>query len=242
MYRLSGVTKEYNHGTVLALRGVDLEVPDGGWLAVRGPTGHGKSTLLQLMGGLDRPTRGTVELDGSDLGRLPETAVTRVRARLIGFVFQAFNLIPTLSAAENVETALAPLRVRGAERRRRASEALAAVGLADRAHHLPAELSGGQQQRVAIARALVKEPAVLLADEPTGNLDEDTRDDIIALLERVWRERHLTMVVVTHDSTVASRAQRTGLMRDGRLTVTARTSRDVEASRPGTDAAGQEGN
>jgi putative ABC transport system ATP-binding protein len=238
MYRLSGVTKEYNHGTVLALRGVTLEVPDGGWLAVRGPTGHGKSTLLQLMGGLDRPTGGTVELDGRDLGRLSETAVTRVRARLIGFVFQAFNLIPTLSAVENVETALAPLGVRGAERRRRAAEALAAVGLADRAHHLPGELSGGQQQRVAIARALVKQPAVLLADEPTGNLDEDTRDDIITLLEGVWREQHLTMVMVTHDSTVAARAQRTGLMRDGQLTLAARTSQDVQELRPWTDAPG----
>ncbi|HET6192049.1 MAG TPA: ABC transporter ATP-binding protein [Trebonia sp.] len=237
MYRLAGVTKEYNHGAVLALRGVHLEVPDGGWLAVRGPTGHGKSTLLQLMGGLDRPTSGTVELDGRDLGRLSDTAVTRVRARLIGFVFQAFNLIPTLTAVENVETALAPLGVRGAERRRRAAEALAAVGLADRVHHLPGELSGGQQQRVAIARALVKQPAVLLADEPTGNLDEDTRDDIIALLEGVWREQHLTMVVVTHDSVVAARAQRTGLMRDGELAM-ARTSQDVQAVRPWTDAAG----
>ena len=241
MYRLSGVTKEYNHGTVLALRGVDLEVPDGGWLAVRGPTGQGKSTLLQLMGGLDRPTGGTVEFEGRDLGRLSEAAATRVRARSIGFVFQAFNLIPTLNAMENVETALAPFGVRGAERRRRAAAALADVGLADRADHLPTELSGGQQQRVAIARALVKEPAVLLADEPTGNLDEDTRDDIIGLLARVWREQHLTMVVVTHDSVVAARAQRTGLMRDGQLTI-ARTSPDVGTVRPWTDAAGQQGN
>jgi len=237
MYRLSGVTKEYNHGAVLALRGVNLEVPDGGWLAVRGPTGHGKSTLLQLMGGLDRPTSGAVELGGRDLGRLSETAVTGVRARLIGFVFQAFNLIPTLTAAENVETALAPLGVRGVERRRRAAEALAAVGLTDRAHHLPAELSGGQQQRVAIARALVKQPAVLLADEPTGNLDEETRDDIITLLEGVWREQRLTMIMVTHDSVVAARAQRSGLLRDGQLTI-ARTSQDVRAVRPWTDAAG----
>jgi putative ABC transport system ATP-binding protein len=235
MYRLHGVTKEYSHGTVLALRGVDLEVPDGGWLAVRGPTGHGKSTLLQIMGGLDRPTSGTVELDGTDLGRLSETAVSRVRSRLIGFVFQSFNLIPTLNAMENVETALASLGVHGAERRRRAAGALAAVGLADRATHLPAELSGGQQQRVAIARALVKEPAVLLADEPTGNLDEDTRDDIIGLLDGVWRERRLTMVVVTHDSAVAARAQRTGLMRKGQFTLAA-TSRDVGTPQPWTDA------
>jgi putative ABC transport system ATP-binding protein len=237
MYRLSDVTKEYGHGAVLALRDVDLTLADGEWLAVRGPTGHGKSTLLQIMGGLDRPTRGTVELDGRDLGRMSETAVTRVRARSIGFVFQAFNLIPTLSAAENVETALVPLHVGGAERRRRAAAALDAVGLDDRLGHLPAELSGGQQQRVAIARAMVKEPAVLLADEPTGNLDEDTRDDIIGLLERVWRERRFTMVVVSHDSVVAARAQRTALMRDGRLTI-AGTSPDVGAVRPQSDAVG----
>jgi putative ABC transport system ATP-binding protein len=237
MYRLSDVTKEYGHGAVLALRDVDLTLADGEWLAVRGPTGHGKSTLLQIMGGLDRPTRGTVELDGRDLGRMSETAVTRVRARSIGFVFQAFNLIPTLSAAENVETALVPLHVGGTERRRRAAAALDAVGLDDRLGHLPAELSGGQQQRVAIARAMVKEPAVLLADEPTGNLDEDTRDDIIGLLERVWRERRFTMVVVSHDSVVAARAQRTALMRDGRLTI-AGTSPDVGAVRPQSDAVG----
>jgi putative ABC transport system ATP-binding protein len=237
MYRLCGVTKEYGHGAVLALRGVDLDLADGEWLAVRGPTGHGKSTLLQVMGGLDRPTQGTVELDGRDLRRMSETAVTRVRARCIGFVFQSFNLIPTLSAAENVETALVPLSVRGAERRRRAAEALSSVGLADRADHLPSELSGGQQQRVAIARALVKEPAVLLADEPTGNLDEDTRDDIIGLLERVWRERRLTMIVVTHDSAVAARAQRIGVMRDGQLTIVP-TSQDVGTIRPGPDAVG----
>ena len=237
MYRLSDVTKEYGHGAVLALRDVDLTLADGEWLAVRGPTGHGKSTLLQIMGGLDRPTRGTVELDGRDLARMSETAVTRVRARSIGFVFQAFNLIPTLSAAENVETALVPLRVGAAERRRRAAEALDAVGLDDRLRHLPSELSGGQQQRVAIARAMVKEPAVLLADEPTGNLDEDTRDDIIGLLERVWRERRFTMIVVTHDSAVAARAQRTALMRDGRLTI-AGTSPDVGAIRPQSDAVG----
>ncbi len=237
MYRLSGVTKEYGHGAVLALRGVDLDLADGEWLAVRGPTGQGKSTLLQIMGGLDRPTRGTVDLEGRDLARLPERAVARIRAAAIGFVFQAFNLIPTLSAAENVETALVPLGIGSAERRRRASDALAAVGLADRRGHLPAELSGGQQQRVAIARALVKSPTVLLADEPTGNLDEDTRDAILGLLERVWRERHLTMVIVTHDSVVAARAQRTGVMRDGQLRVLP-TSPDVGTLRPWTDAPG----
>jgi putative ABC transport system ATP-binding protein len=217
MYQLSGVVKRYRkgRGEVLALRGVDLVIRDGEWLAIQGPTGHGKSTLLQLLGGLDRPTAGTVGFGGTDLARLPEAKVTRVRARSVGFVFQTFNLIPTLSAAENVETALVPLRLPAAERRRRAEQGLGAVGLGDRLRHLPSELSGGQQQRVAIARALVKEPRVLLADEPTGNLDEGTRDEIIALLEDLWRSRGLTMVLVTHDSVVAGRAPRRGQMRDG---------------------------
>jgi putative ABC transport system ATP-binding protein len=220
MYKLSGVTKDYpkGRGTVAALRGVDLVIEDGDWLAIQGPTGHGKSTLLQILGGLDRPTAGIVDLDGRDLAQLRETEVTRVRAALIGFVFQTFNLIPTLSAQENVEVALVPLGVAATQRRARAVQALADVGLADRAAHVPSELSGGQQQRVALARALVKEPKVLLADEPTGNLDEDTRDEIMALLETSWRDRGLTVVVVTHDSVVARRAQRIGVMKNGRLT------------------------
>jgi putative ABC transport system ATP-binding protein len=148
---------------------------------------------------------------------MSETRLTRIRAEQIGFVFQSFNLIPTLNAVENVETALVPLKITGPERREKAMHALDQVGLADRAFHLPTELSGGQQQRAAIARALVKEPRVLLADEPSGNLDEDTRDEIIALLEDSWRDRGLTLVVVTHDSAVAARAQRRGVMRDGRL-------------------------
>jgi len=198
MYKLSGVTKNYQKGreTVRALRGVDLVVEDGEWLSIQGPTGHGKSTLLQILGGLDRPSSGVVDFDGRDLAQLRESEVTKVRAESMGFVFQTFNLIPTLSAQENVETALVPLHVR----------------------HVPGELSGGQQQRVAIARALVKEPKVLLADEPTGNLDEDTRDEIIDLLDTMWQERGLTMVFVTHDSTVARRGQRIGVMKNGRLT------------------------
>jgi len=192
-------------------------VEDGEWLAIQGPTGHGKSTLLQILGGLDRPSAGVVDFDGQDLAQLRETQLTQVRAASIGFVFQTFNLIPTLSAQENVETALVPLHVSATARRQRAAVALDAVGLGDRLRHLPGELSGGQQQRVAIARALVKEPKVLLADEPTGNLDEDTRDEIIGLLETMWRERGLTMMLVTHDSTVARRAQRIGVMKNGRL-------------------------
>jgi putative ABC transport system ATP-binding protein len=219
MYKLSGVTKNYHKGrsTVAALRGVDLVIEDGEWLAVQGPTGHGKSTLLQILGGLDRPSSGIVEFDGRDLAQLREAEVTKVRAQSIGFIFQTFNLIPTLTALENVEVALVPLRVGAAARRQRATMALEAVGLGDRLQHVPGELSGGQQQRVAIARALVKEPKVLLADEPTGNLDEDTRDEIIGLLETMWRERGLTMVLVTHDSSIARRAQRIGVMKNGRL-------------------------
>ena len=177
MYKLTGVTKDYQKGrrTVAALRGVDLVIEDRDWLAIQGPTGHGKSTLLQILGGLDRPTSGIVDFDGQDLAQLRETQLTQVRAASMGFVFQTFNLIPTLSAQENVETALVPLGIHSADRRARAMKALADLGLADRARHLPSELSGGQQQRVALARALVKEPKVLLADEPTGNLDEDTR-------------------------------------------------------------------
>jgi putative ABC transport system ATP-binding protein len=221
MYQLTGVSKIYQKGrrTVPAVRDLDLTIGDGEWLAVQGRTGHGKTTLLQLLGGLDRPTSGIIDFDGADLARLRETQVTRVRAVSIGFIFQTFNLVPTLSAAENVEAALIPLGLHLAERRRKVGAALDAVGLGDRARHLPGELSGGQQQRVAIARALVKEPKVLLADEPTGNLDEGTRDEIIDLLGRLWRDLGLTLVLVTHDSSVARRAQHVGVMSKGRLTV-----------------------
>jgi putative ABC transport system ATP-binding protein len=221
MYKLTNVTRLYQKGrhTVPAVREVDLEIPDGDWLAIQGRTGHGKTTLLQLLGGLDHPTSGTIELDGQELGHMRETQVTALRATSIGFVFQTFNLVQTLTAADNVEAALIPLRIGWAERRRRTAAALDSVGLSDRARHLPSELSGGQQQRVAIARALVKEPKVLLADEPTGNLDEDTREDIIALLEKLWRERGLTMVLVTHETIVAQRAKRIAVMSKGRIAV-----------------------
>ncbi|MGE5291652.1 MAG: ABC transporter ATP-binding protein [Micromonosporaceae bacterium] len=229
MYKLTGVTKRYHKGrmTVDALRGIDLVIDDGEWLAIQGPTGHGKTTLLQMLGGLDRPTSGTVEFNGTNLGSLPEGRVTKVRAQSIGFIFQTFNLIPTLSAQENVEAALVPLGIATKGRRQRAAQALENVGLGDRARHLPSELSGGQQQRVAIARALVKGPRVLLADEPTGNLDEDTRDDIIGLLEKLWRENGLTLVLISHDSSIAARAQRVGLMKNGRMSI----RMDTRASR-----------
>ena len=229
MYKLTGVTKDYQkgRGVVHALQGVDLTIDDGEWLAIQGPTGHGKSTLLQMLGALDRPTSGSIQFgdNGGDLAQLRESQVTTLRAQSIGFIFQTFNLVPTLTAQENVEAALVPLRVPAAERRKRAAAALTDVGLADRARHLQSELSGGQQQRVAIARALVKEPRVLLADEPTGNLDEGTRDEIINLLENLWRDKHLTLVLVTHDSTVARRAQRLGVMQNGKLSINQDTKR-----------------
>jgi putative ABC transport system ATP-binding protein len=221
MYRLADVTKTYVKGRrmVAALREVDLVIEKGEWLAVQGPTGHGKTTLLQMLGGLDRPTSGTVEFDGRDLATLQESQVTKLRATSIGFVFQTFNLIPTLSAQENVEAALVPLRIGPGARRSRAAQALERLGLGDRLRHLPSELSGGEQQRVAIARALVKQPKVLLADEPTGNLDAGTRDEIMALLDKIWRDHGLTLVLVTHDDAVARHAQHVAIMQTGRLSI-----------------------
>ncbi|MDX3387781.1 MULTISPECIES: ABC transporter ATP-binding protein [Streptomyces] len=222
MYELRNVTKRYTRGkdAVLALDAVDLTIPDGDRLVIQGPTGGGKSTLLQMLGGLDRPTSGEVVLDGTDLAKLPESRLTKVRSESIGFVFQSFNLIPTLTAQENVETALVPLGLKVKERRERAAEALESVGLGERLAHLPSEMSGGQQQRVAIARALVKKPKVLLADEPTGNLDESMRDEIMDVLETLWKEHGLTFIMVTHDSSIAKKAPRLVTIRKGRITVT----------------------
>ncbi|MFF5977594.1 ABC transporter ATP-binding protein [Streptomyces olindensis] len=221
MYELTAVTKHYTRSkeTVRALDGIDLTILDGDRLVIQGPTGGGKSTLLQMLGGLDRPTSGQVVLDGTDLAALPEARLTRVRSENIGFVFQTFNLIPTLTAQENVETALVPLGVKPKQRRERAAEALRSVGLGERLTHLPGEMSGGQQQRVAIARALVKQPKVLLADEPTGNLDESTRDEIMDVLERMWQELGLTFVMVTHDSALARKAPRLATIHKGHITV-----------------------
>jgi putative ABC transport system ATP-binding protein len=222
MYRLRGVTKVYqkDRRKIFALRDVNLTIEEGEWLAIQGRTGHGKSTLLQMLGALDRPTSGSVELNGNDLSKIVPTEAARVRSRTVGFVFQTFNLIPTLTAQDNVDAGLVPLGLSDRERRRRASETLKAVGLGDRLGHFPAELSGGEQQRVAIARALAKDPSVLLADEPTGNLDTDTRDEIVEFLEELWRERGLTMVFVTHDRAIARRAPRVGVMDRGRLSFT----------------------
>jgi putative ABC transport system ATP-binding protein len=219
LYELTDVAKRYTQGRKLvdALAGVDLTIADGEFLAIQGSTGSGKTTLLQMLGALDRPTGGQALYDGRDLGKLGEGDLAELRSHAFGFIFQSFNLIPTLTAQENVETALVPWHVAGDERRTRARAALAHVALADRGHHLPSELSGGEQQRVGIARALVREPRVILGDEPTGNLDERTRDDIIGLLESLWRERGQTVVLVTHDTWVASRASRRIWLEGGRL-------------------------
>ena len=235
MYRLTELKKDYPKGraVVHALQGVNLEIDDGEWLAIQGPTGHGKSTLLQMLGGLDRPTSGSIMVGGQDLAQMRENQVTRFRAESVGFIFQTFNLVPTLSAQENVEAALVPAHVHAAERRSKARAMLESLGLGERLEHVPSELSGGQQQRVAIARALVKKPKVLLADEPTGNLDEGTRDEIMTLLEQLWREYSLTMVLVTHDSAVARRAQRIGVMQNGKLSI----RQDTRRSAPSAPAA-----
>ncbi len=218
-YRLQGVTRTYRQRerTVQALAGVDLDIAAGDFVTIQGPTGGGKSTLLQMLGALDRPSTGSVLLGDVDIAHASTTRLSRLRAEEIGFVFQGFNLIPTLTAAENVDMGLEPLGLVRDERRRRVTEALERVGLGDRADHRPGELSGGQQQRVAIARAVAKQPRVLLADEPTGNLDERMRDEILDVLEALNAEG-LTLVVVTHDSAVARRARRRLRLAQGLVT------------------------
>jgi putative ABC transport system ATP-binding protein len=207
--------KSYDHGRVRALDGVSLALGRGEFLSIVGPSGSGKSTLLHILGALDRPDEGRVLLDGKDLAEEPR--LDRVRARSIGFVFQLHNLVPTLTAAENVALPLYSLGVRARERRARAMTRLEGVGLADRAGHRPDELSGGERQRVAIARALVNEPKLILADEPTGNLDQTTGTQIIDLLRGLQSHRDLTLVLVTHDPQIALKAGRTVQMVDGRL-------------------------
>ncbi|MBS1672426.1 MAG: ABC transporter ATP-binding protein [Actinobacteria bacterium] len=218
LYRLTGVTRTYRGKgrTVTPLTGVTVDIAAGEFVTIQGPTGGGKSTLLQLLGALDRPTAGSLVLAGTELSSASNRELGRIRAEDIGFVFQGFNLIPTLTARENVAMALVPGDVPTAERAGLVEQALAHVGLADRGDHLPGELSGGQQQRVAIARAIVKTPKVLLADEPTGNLDEEMRDEILGLLESLCAEG-LTLIVVTHDSAVAKRAHRRLRLKDGRI-------------------------
>jgi len=219
VYELRGVTKSYGSGStqVDAVRDVDVRIEAGEFVAIAGPSGSGKTTLLQLLGALDRPTRGEILFEGRDLASLRESELTQLRLRTIGFVFQQFNLIPTVSAAENVELALAPTRIPQDVRVRRVANLLASVGLGDRGHHLPSQLSGGEQQRVAIARALANEPDVLLADEPTGNLDTATGEEIIGVLRELNRSRGQTVVLITHDPEIAAAASRVVRMHDGFL-------------------------
>ena len=200
---------------VEALRGVSLTVDEGEFVSVVGPSGSGKSTLLHMLGAMDTPTTGDVQLTGRSLARMSDGERTRLRCREVGFVFQAFNLLPTLSARENVEIALRLAGVAAAKRRARATDLLLQVGLGERARHLPRELSGGERQRVAIARAMANQPALVLADEPTGNLDSQTGAGVVELMRRFNRERGTTFVIITHDDAVARRTDRILVMRDG---------------------------
>ena len=219
LYELRAVSKRYGDGAtgVAAVDGVDLEIAPGEFVAIVGPSGSGKTTMLQLLGAIDRPTDGEVLFEGERIEGMSDADLADLRRNTLGFIFQQFNLIPTLTARDNVEVAMAPTGIDGADRRRRADEVLERVGLSKRTAHLPSQLSGGEQQRVAIARALSNEPRVLLADEPTGNLDTATGNEVIGLLETLWREHGLTVILVTHDESIAARAQRVLRMRDGRL-------------------------
>lgn len=215
----TGIHKTYDTGRIQvhALRGVDLTVQRGEMVAIMGPSGCGKTTLLNCLSGLDQVDQGNAYIEGTSLAEMSDKERTAYRARRMGFVFQFYNLLPVLTAVENVELPLLVSGVKVSEARRRARETLALVGLADWESHRPAELSGGERQRVTISRALVNDPAIVWADEPTGDLDSETADEIMSLMERLNRENSQTFVMVTHDPRVAERAHRIVRMRDGRI-------------------------
>ena len=209
------LTREFDDGQVKALRGVDFSIDAGEFVAITGPSGCGKSTLLQLLGALDRPTAGELLYKGESVSNLPDQAA--YRAREIGFIFQAFHLLPTFTAVENVQIPMFESSRSRSERRQRAVELLRLVGLADRGDHFPSKLSGGERQRVAVARSLANEPSLLLADEPTGNLDSENAHAVLDLIIRLQQEQGRTMVMVTHDPSIAERAGRILQMKDGRV-------------------------
>jgi len=219
LYELSGLERTFSKGGVVvnAIRGVNLVVNRGEMLSLEGPSGSGKTTLLQILGALDTPTRGSIRFDNRDLAGLSDKELTKIRAEDIGFVFQHFNLIPTLTAVENVGIAMFPNHVRPRQRAERAEQLLNTVGLGHRLHHLPSRLSGGEQQRVAIARALANEPSVIIADEPTGNLDSDTAKEVMAALSGLRSSAAVTIVVATHDEEVARLTDRRVRIRDGAI-------------------------
>ncbi len=214
-----GLTREYQQGaiTVQALRGVDLDIAPGEFTALMGPSGSGKTTLLNLVGALDRPTAGTITVDGQELGKLSASALSDLRLRRIGFIFQSYNLIPVLSALENAEFVLQLQGVATAERRERVMATLAQVGLQGMEHRRPGELSGGQQQRVAVARAIAGRPALVLADEPTANLDSHTADGLVETMATLNRDHGITFVFATHDPRVMNAARRVVRMVDGKV-------------------------
>ena len=219
LVELRDVTKEYRRGgeTVHVLQNLSLSIPRGDFLALMGPSGSGKTTLLNLLGGIDRPNSGTLEVDGTDIARYNESELARWRAHNVGFVFQLYHLLPVLSAERNVELPLLLTGLSAAERKRRVQAALSLANITDRAKHKPAELSGGQEQRVGIARAIVGDPLLLLCDEPTGDLDRKSGDEILDLLQALNREQGKTIVMVTHDPHAAARARRILYMNKGRL-------------------------
>lgn len=216
---LVDVWKTYKMGEVEvnALKGVTLEVAQGDFLAITGSSGSGKSTMMNLVGCLDLPTKGLIYLDGRDISKLSESELAQVRGKKIGFIFQQFNLIPNLTALENVMLPLEFQDMAAETARKKAADLLDTVGLGDRMHHLPSQLSGGQQQRVAIARSLSNNPDVILADEPTGNLDSKSGSDVISLLEELWKKEGKTIIMVTHDLSLSGRAKRRIQLKDGQI-------------------------